>query len=244
MTSKGKNKWFWFTFTFLTVFTLSVVSRALIFSPLRFEPKILGHFETEMNGSKQDNQVWVNDGNLKDLEKTIVQDWTGLGWKTVAQGMDFAPSLLGIGKTSEILSPYIQMKVFQKNDTLRTLSLMQDPQGDRTYGWVSETPKDVLDLERARTHWDFPFSPPKYAQRLICQKNPKFELAFIFLPPNGDLPKAFHQICSAQGFQIKPFQDAQNHLGYLLSRGSVRLLAILDAVEKEDRISLVCFKKN
>jgi hypothetical protein len=244
MTSKWKNKWFWFTFTFLTVFTLSVVSWALIFSPLRFEPKILGHFETEMNGSKQNNQVWVNDGNLKNLEKTIVRDWTGSGWKPMAQGMDFAPSLLGIGKTSEVLSPYIQMRVFQKNDTLRTLSLMQDPLGDRTYGWVSETPKDILDLEKARAHWDFPFTPPKYAQLLICQKNPKFQLAFIFLPTNRDLSKAFNQICLAQGFQIKPFQDTPDHWGYLLSRGSVRLLAILDATEKEDRISLVRFSKN
>lgn len=241
--ARGK-RWFWVTLAFLFLFTLSVCSWALIFSPLQFDPKILGHFESEMNGSKQDNLIWVNDGSLKDLQGLIEKDWARAGWKPVAQGTDFAPSLLGFEKNSEVLSPYLQMKVFQKNETLRALSLMQDSQGDRTYGWVAETPKDILDLAKARAHWDFPFTPPKSATRLICQRNPKFQIAFIFLPKSQNLPRTFQGLCEDQGFQTKPFQNSPGHLGYLVHRGPARLLALLDQDGKDDLISLVHFLKN
>ena len=237
------HKWFWATLVSLSLFTLSVFSWALIFSPLRFDPMTLGHFESEMNGTTQDNVIWVNDGNLKGLQTLIEQDWARSGWHPVAQGTDFAPSMLGFGKGTNILSPYLQMKVFEKSDRFRTLSLMQDSQGDQTYGWVAETPKDILDPVKARAHWDFPFSAPKTATRLICQKNPKFRIAFIFLPKGGDLPEVFDGLCRNQGFQIKPFQDTPGHLGYLLQRGSARLMALLDPTGKEDLISLVLFEK-
>lgn len=238
------NKIFWATLASLCLFTLSVFSWALIFSPLRFDPQVLGHFESEMNGSAQDNVVWVNDGTLRALQVLIEQDWGRSGWRPVAHGTDFAPSMLGFGKGTNILSPYLQMKVFEKNDTFRTLSLMQDSQGDRTYGWVAETPKDILDPVKARAHWDFPFSAPKNATRLIYQRNPKFRIAFIFLPKGRDLPEVFRTICRDQGFQIKPFQDTPGHLGYLIQRGSARLLALLDPAGKEDLISLVLFERS
>ncbi|HVZ80575.1 MAG TPA: hypothetical protein VHE12_07225 [bacterium] len=240
----GKNRWFWSTFSFLTLFTLSVFSWALIYSPLRFDPRTLGHFKTELNGFQQDNILWVNDGEPKALGSLIDREWAHSGWRPVAQGMDFAPRLLGLSDLPTVLSPYVQMRVYENTGSYRTLGLMEDPQGDRTYGWVAESPKGLLDLQKARAHWSFPFAPPRDAKRLIHQQNPKFELAFIFLPKTHDLDDEFERSCRSQGFETRQFQGTPDHSDYLLVKGQVRLLALLEPGTKEDLISLVRFEKN
>lgn len=238
-----KFKWFWITFFGLTVFAISVFSRALIFSSFHFDPQPIGEFEAELNGSKQKNEVWVNAGSMKELQENLTKEWMKEGWTPVSQGMDFAPTLLGLEAAPDVLSPYLQMKMFEKNEAYRTLSLLEDSERGQTYGWVSETPKKILDLSQAQAHWDFPLAPPPQAIRLYCQKTSNFQMAFIFLSSKDDLVPLFKNLCFSQSFDLRPLGRNNDRLSYMLGKGKIRLLALLDYGQKENVISLVYFRK-
>lgn len=243
MNTLKKFKWFWMAFTVLSVFTVAVFSRALIFSPFRFDPQPIGQFEAEINGSKQKNDVWVNMGSMEDLQAELTEEWSKEGWHPVHHGMDFAPTLLGLEAAPDILSPYLQMEIFEKKDSYRTLSLLQDSEKNQTYGWVSDTPKNVFDLSQAQAHWDFPFQPPLQAKRLYCQKNLNFQMAFIFIPPQRNLAAFFQKLSSFQNFELRYLGQSNDRASYMLSKGRLRLLALLDNGQKESVISLVYFAK-
>lgn len=225
------------------VFTVVVFSRALIFSSFHFYPQPIGEFEAELNGSKQKNEVWVNAGNMKELQAELTKEWMKEGWTPVSQGMDFAPTLLGLRAAPDVLSPYLQMKMFEKSNAYRTFSLLEDSERGQTYGWVSETPKNILDLSQARAHWDFPFFPPSQAVRLYCQKSQNFQMAFIFIPANQDLTSLFLKLCVSQNFDLHPLGRSNDRPSYMLGKGKLRLLALLDYGQKENVISLVYFSK-
>jgi hypothetical protein len=243
MKPQTSSKWFWTTFLGLWIFTVAVVCRALIFSNFRFNPKPIGDFEAELNGSKQKNEVWVNTGRMKDVQAELTKEWINQGWNPVAQGMDFAPTLLGLGNSTDVLSPYLQIKMFEKDENYRTLSLLEDSEQCQTYGWVSETPKNILDLSQARAHWTFPFQPPDQAIRLYCQKSMNFQTAFIFLPSNQEPLKLFQDLCLSQNFEVRSLGQSNGRLSFILAKGNLRLLALLDYRQKENVISLVYFPK-
>jgi len=238
-----KFKWFWITFVGLVVFTVAVFSRAIIFSSFHFNPQLIGEFEAELNGAKQKNEVWVNEGSMQDLQEELTKEWSKQGWTVVSQGMDFAPTLLGTSKAPDILSPYLQMKLFEKNNSYRTLSLLQDSERLQTYGWVSETPKSILDLSQAQAHWNFPLTPPAQAIRLYCQKTMNFQMAFIFIPTQRDLFPLFQNLCASQHFALHSLGRSNDRSSYMLAKGNLRLLALLDHGQKEDVISLVYLSK-
>jgi hypothetical protein len=226
------------------MFTIAVFSRALIFSPHHFSPQVIGTFDADLNGSKQKNEVWINSGSMMESQKELTQDWLKDGWAPVAQGMDFAPTLLGLDNAPDVLAPYLQMKMFEKDGVYRFLSLLQDSEKDQTYGWVSETPKKILDPSQALSHWEFPLMPPKNPSKLYLQKCMNCQMAFIFMSQNTDLTGVFKTSCANQDFDLIPLSRSNDRLSFMLKKGKIRILAMLDYGENENLISLLYFPKN
>jgi hypothetical protein len=239
-----KFKWFWMTLLGLSIFTVAVFSRALIFGTHSFNPQIIGSFDADLNGLKQKNEIWVNSGNINDLQKELTQAWEKEGWAQVAQGMDFAPTLLGLNGMKDVLSPYLQMKLFEKGKMYRSLNLLQGSQNDQTYGWVSETPKDILDPSKAISHWDFPLRPPVQAKRLYLEKYMDCQMAFIFVPANLNPKTLFSNLCTDQNFELVSLGQTNERASFMLMKGHLRILAMLDYGSKENLISMVYFNKN
>jgi hypothetical protein len=238
-----KKIWFWGTFFFLVFFTGSIFSWALIFSPIHFEPKTIEKFETEFNGSIQKNQIWVNDGRLKNLLPVIARKWKEEGWISYANGLDFTSSLLGeVGDTGTI-PENLRLNIFRKKGFFKTLGLWEPLNESKTYGWESEVPDSAFNPDRAKAHWTFPFIPPPNTSRLYCQKLKNFQIAFISFPPRENLVAFFQQLCASQGFSLRLWSQDDGQKVYVLFKNNRRLLAVLNSEEGRDSLSLVSLNK-
>jgi hypothetical protein len=236
-----KQKWFWGTFLFLTIFTSTVIAWALIFSPVRFSPKTLQEFQTKINGTEEKNQIWVNEGHLKELLPVIVEKWDKEGWKIHGQKMDLTPAVLGLLDDSIDLEDNLQVRVFKKGDLYRTLGLWEPPGNDETYGWVGELPDRAFNPSLAVEKWDFPMAPPPNALRIYCQGLGNLKVALISLPPPRNFDDQFLAYCSSQGFTGKLWKKNEDESVYFLNQGGKKILAFLNMDEGEGHISLVSF---
>src|SRR5665213_44903 len=194
-----KQKWFWTTLVFWTLLASSVVSWALISSPLRFQPQTISRYETKVNGQPQKTELWVNQGRLTDLMPIIVKEFTNNHWKPLGNDLDLTSSLLGSISDSFDLSDQIQIKLFEKNGFYKVLGLWQSKDADETYGMTSEVPNNAFNLSQSKSNWGFPFAPPPAATQLFYEKLETLKIGFIYLPPGDEPVQQFNQICSNQG---------------------------------------------
>jgi len=233
------RKWFWLTLVFLFIFTSSVISWAVIFSPIRFQPKIIEKFETQVNGLSQKNEVWVNQGSLEKLIPIITEKLAGDGWAVLGKSINLAPEFFGILDEESALDPKLQMKVFKKGKIYKTVGLWEASDENQTYGYVSEIPDASFSPIQARTQWKFPLKPPDDADELFCQKLENFQIALISLPMVKNPDNTLSQLCASQGFNRKLLRRESDKKTYLLSKSNTRIVAILSFEENQNYLSMV-----
>ncbi len=236
-----KRNWFWLTFLFWVLCTVSVVSWALIFSPARYAPQIIGRFQTRINGERQDTEIWRNEGRLKDLLPVITEAFQSQGWRPTRDGIDLAPALLGAAAEDSDLPSRLQVVVFQKKGSYKTLGLWEPRREGETYGWTSEIPDAAFNPQRARANWDFPLLPPADAQRFYCQSLRNFEVALVSRPGRKGVPGDFGRLCASQGFQARLWRKDDGRETYSLSKGKDRLLAVVARDGAQEWWTLVRF---
>ncbi|HVM32207.1 MAG TPA: hypothetical protein VMU88_03670 [bacterium] len=220
-----KKTWFWATLVFWCVFSSAVISRALIFAPLSFQPQMLRHFETRINGRAQRHDLWVNDGALNRLIPLIEAQYGKQGWKPVASGMDLAPEALGFKNPSVAFPDSFQLKLFQREGLFRVLGLWQSPREDKTYGWACDTPPIPPSPEQARPQWGFPLRPPAGAVSIYQSRIDGLAMAFFILPGTRPFQETIDSVVQSQGFQATPYYQDSSQTAFLLQKNKTRLLA-------------------
>ncbi len=238
-----KRKWFWITLIFWASFTCTVITWPLIYAPVRFDPKIIGEFETKVNGFKQKNIMWINEGNLNDLLPIILEKLTKEGWISVGKNMDLTPVLLGIADESEQPSKHLLIKVFQRKDFYKTLGLWEPVGAGKTYGFVGEIPDSIFSLSQAKTHWDLPFTPPSDSNSLYCQKLNNIDIGLISLPYQDKFGDVFHQLCVTRGFSEKLLSSETDKKIFVLTKGRIKILAISEIENGQTSISMACLDR-
>ncbi len=238
-----KKTWFWATLVFWGILSSAVISRALIFSPLQFDPQTIQHFETQVNGLPQDHRVWVNSGTLNRLIPLIETQYKNQGWNLVGSGMDFAPTALGIQDPSIAFPDTFQIKIFEKNAVTRTLGLWQSPGTDQTYGWTCDTSQAIQDFVQARKNWNFPFAPPPNATSFFVEKIRNCQIAIILVPATPHPLEEFDEICRAQSFEKNPYTGDTSNPTFILKKNRLRLLAQLIAGKTQTSLSFVDLNK-
>jgi len=232
------RKWFWFTLIFLFISTSSVISWAVIFAPIHFQPKIIEKFETQINGLKQKNEIWINQGSLEKLIPLIMEKWTNEGWVSEGSSLNLAPEFFGVLDESSSLDSKIQMKVFKKEKIYKTLGLLESADRNQTYGYVSEIPDAAFNPKQARARWKFPLLPPDTSDELFCQKLQNFQVAFISIPADKNPENTFNQLCLSQGFNQKIWRQEIDKKIYILTKGNKRIVAIISFEETRCHISM------
>jgi hypothetical protein len=237
-----KQKWFWATLVFWTLLASTVVSWALISSPLRFQPQTISRYETKVNGQPQKTELWVNQGRLTDLMPIIVKEFINDHWEPLGNDLNLTSTLLGSISDSFDLSDQVQIKLFEKKGVYKALGLWQSKNTDETYGMTSETPNTTFDLSQAKSNWQFPFAPPPATTRLFYEKLETLKIGFIYLPSGNEPIQQFDQICSAQGFSQTLWQKANDKKISILSNKKIKILAIFNFEPHRNVISLVEIK--
>ncbi len=231
--------WFWGTIVFWFILASAFLSRALIFSPVCFSPKTICQYESTTNGVKETNLVWVNQGKLINLLPIIMDKFHSEGWTPEGRELNLTPILLELSNKNPSLEGRLEIHAFKKAGVTKALGLLENPDSGMTYGWEGELPGGIFNLTQARSHWDFPFSPPEESREIFCQKLQNFKIGLIYMDPSNSLRQKFFALCLQQGFNFRPWKGDPGREAYLLSKTSVRLLAVLNPQSLEDVIALV-----
>jgi hypothetical protein len=237
-----KQKWFWVTLVFWTLLASSVVSWALISSPLRFQPQTISQYETKVNGQPQKTELWVNQGRLTDLMPIIVKEFTNDHWEPLDNGLDLTSALLGSISDSFDLSDQVQIKLFEKHGLYKAFGLWQSKDTDETYGMTSDVPNAIFNLSQAKSSWGFPIAPPPAATQLFYETLETLKIGFIYLPLGDEPVQQFNQICSNQGFSQILWQKKTDKKIYILTNKKIKILAIINFEARRNVISLVEIK--
>jgi hypothetical protein len=234
-----KKTWFWATIAFWGIFSSAVISWALIFTPIQFDPQTIHRFSTQINGLPQEHTLWVNSGPLNRLIPLIEAQYQKQGWQPVGSGFDFAPAALGTQDPSFAFPDSFQIKLFEKDGEARTLGLWQSPQADQTYGWACDTPQAIQDFGQARKNWDFPFLPPSTAVSFYVEKLKNFQVAIIILPVSPHPGEQFDEICRSQSFSKSPYAKGAQGASFILRKNNCRLLAQVISGRAQTSLSFV-----
>jgi hypothetical protein len=238
-----RNKWFWGTLAFWVVFAAALTGRALIYSDLRFDPKVIGRYDIRTNGLAQSRKLWVNEGSLGDLVPLVDDRLRREGWASCAGGRDLIPDLLQLEGLVPDISDRVQLKMFQKPGFHLALGLLQATGEPKTYGWEGVFPDAVFDLNQARKGWDLPFPVPPDAKQLVNEKLENLQIALVILAPQKDLIGRFQDLCRKGNWETAEWKSGGEGTAFLLTQGSNKLLAVLSRQSSEDVITLLKFEK-
>jgi len=238
-----RNKWFWGTLVFWSVFAIALTGRALIYSNLRFDPQIISRYEIKTNGLAQSHQFWINEGCLSDLVPLVDDRLCQEGWSKCQGGNDLIPNLLQLEGLVPDISDRVQIKMFQKPGFHLALGLLQDQNEPKTYGWEGIYPDAVFNLDQARKGWDLPFPVPSDAKQLINEKLENLQISMLVLSPQKNLVERFQALCQEGNWRASEWKSGGEDPAFLLTRGRVKLLALLSRQDFEDVITLLKFDK-
>lgn len=238
-----RNKWFWGTLAFWVIFAIALTGRALIYSNLRFEPKVISRYDIQTNGLTQSHKLWVNEGSLGDLVPLVDDRLRQEGWVSCAGGRDLIPDLLQLEGLVPDISGLVQIKMFQKPGFHLALGLLQASGESRTYGWEGVFPDAVFDPTQARKGWDIPFPVPPDAKQLMNEKLENLQIALVILPPQKNLVSRFQDLCRKGNWEAVEWKSGGEEPAFLLTQGRNKLLAVLSRQSSEDVITLLKFKK-
>ncbi len=231
------QKWFWGTLIFLMLFSGSIVSWALISAPLRFGPQIISHFENDLNGQKQRTDIWVNQGRLTDLLPLVLSEMEKNGWKS--NGIDLSSALLGPSAKGLDFSDQLDVKVWEKDGTYRTIGLLQSKDADMTYGATSDFPKTAFDMNKTLKSWDFPIPPPDKKDLIFNVKLKNMKVGIILASGSENPFEKFTKNCYEAGYSMTLTEEEKNKKVFLLKNKKNRILAVFDRTQAANSIALV-----
>lgn len=235
-------KWFWITFCGWC-FTAAVGAWALIFSPFHLNSKKISEFSSEVNGTVGINQILVCASPLPESLRATTQQWQSEGWKCTTGTLNLAPLLLKSSKENWAgLDSLAQLRIFQKGDSYRLLGLLSDFNDNQTYEWIAEVPKKALKSLKP-SEVDFPLKPPSTALDIRTVKSKKIETCMWSLRSPKKPDAQFMDTYASQGFSGRLWSKQNRESIYILRRGTLRLLAVVEAGNKKSSISVVKLDK-
>jgi hypothetical protein len=236
------HKWFWMTFG-AWCFIATMGAWALIFSPFHLNLKKISEFQVKINGYSSKSQVLTTSAPIDRSLNAITRQWESEGWKSLTNNLNFAPILMNIPEKYENLaSTLVQLQIFQKNEDYRLLGLLNDVNDNQTYQWIDEVPKKAIKGQDP-SKIEFPLKPPQNASNVFTIKSEKVETCSWSLPAGPRIENQFIHTYASQGFNGRIWSRRTGESTYILQRGSIKLLAVLDQSGNKNIISLVKLNK-
>ncbi len=236
-----KNKWFWGTLLFWAIFSIAIMGRALIFSTLRFDPKIISQYEIKTNGLTQSHRLWMNEGDLVDLLPLINDRLRREGWNSCAGGIDMVPDFLQLDGLVPDISEKLQIKMFQKPGFHLAMGLLQPSGESLTYGWEGILPDRILSLDQELKAWNFHFPVPPDASHLINEKLANLQIGMVILPHQQGLTRRFLNLCQQGNWEASEWNSGTEYPTFFLTRKGEKLMAVLNQQTSQDVITLLNF---
>ncbi len=122
------------------------------------------------------------------------------------------------------------------------LGLLSDFNDNQTYEWIAEIPQKALKSPKP-SEMDFPFKPPSPALDIMDVKSGKIEICRWSLMSSKDPNLQFSETYAAQGFSGRLWSKQNGESVYILQRGTLRLLAVVEADHEKILISVVKLDK-
>jgi hypothetical protein len=236
------RKWFWLTFG-AWCFIASVGAWALIFSPFSWESKEISEFSLQVNGSIETHQIRLGSGSVKGTLDALTYQWEQEGWRCETRDVDLAAFMTNVPLEYEkAMASIVQLRVFKGKDSYRILGLLNDPEKDQTYQWIAEIPKAAVRGQNP-SQTDFPLKPPVNAINVFTVKSEKMDASLWSFPRQKNTESQFVDIYVSQGFSGHLWARQSYDSVYILRKGSIRLLGIVDQGSKKNMISLVKLNK-
>lgn len=235
-------KWFWMTFGGWCFIT-TMGAWALIFSPFHLNSKRISEFQVEINGYSALNQVLTSSFPIDRSLKAITGQWESEGWKSITNNFNMAPILMNIPeKYEKLASSLVQLQMFEKNGDYRLLGLLNDMNSNQTYQWINEFPKKAI-RGQDPSKVEFPLKPPQTASNVFTIKSEKVKTCSWSVPVSFRIEDQFIHTYALQGFSGRVWSKRTGESIYILQRGSVKLLAVLNQSGNKNIISLVQLNK-
>ncbi len=238
-----KFKWFWITFIVWCLLG-GVGAWALIFSPFSFTSTKVTEFKAEINGGTAESQILVSSASLGSSLDSLTKEWQAEGWNRVSGNLNLASILLDMPKGyARVLDSIVQVQMFQSKDSFRLLGLWSDFNDHQTYEWVTDVPQKIMKSQKP-ADVDFPLKPPAKAANVLTIKSGKIEVCSWSLASQTESPAQFTSIFALEGFNSYLWSKQPGEWFYILNRGSIKLLAVVQTKGEENLISLVKLDKN
>lgn len=234
----SQYKWFWLTFCGWC-FIVSVGGWALISSPFHLNSEKISEFSVQVNGAAEVHQILVCHSPLQESLRAISRQWQNDGWKCVTGTLNVAAIALKLPQGARSgLDSLAQLRVFQKGSLFRLLGLLSDFDDEQVYEWVVEVPQRALkNLKPSEV--DFPLKPPSNALGIMDIKFEKIEACSWLLQSSKNPDLEFTSTYSAQGFSGRLWSKQDRKSIYILHRGFLRLLAVVEPEKEKNLVSVV-----
>ncbi len=216
---------------------------ALIFAPFHLNSKKISEFQLKINGYPSQNQVLASSAPIDKSLNAITGQWESEGWKSQTNTINLAPILMNIPENYEKLaSSLVQLQIFQKNGDYRLLGLFDNSNNNQTYQWIEEVPKKAIQSEDP-SKVEFPLKPPQSALNVFTIKSKKIETCGWSFSSSSKIEDQFIHTYASEGFNGKIWSKHTGESVYILQRGTIKLLAVLNQSGNRNTISLVKLNK-
>jgi hypothetical protein len=239
----GRFKWFWITFSGWCLIA-AVSAWALIFSPLSLNSKKVFEFKGEINEQAAESQILVSPAPINFSLDELTAQYQKQGWNCMCKNLNLASILLDAPQEySQLLNSLVQVRTFKNKETYRLLGLWSDFAHNQTYQWVMDVPQKTF-VSPKSSDITFPFRPPSTALNILDIKFEKMEACSWSFPSNKKPNEQFLDAYSSEGFSGRLWSRDSGQSVYILHRGSVKLLAVVQADGEKNTILVVKVDKN
>jgi len=234
------HSWFWLTFlTWCLIGTMA--AWALITSSSDMDLKQVAKFDISINGTTEPNRIQVTSEPLDRSLAEMTQRWEKEGWTPLPKGLDFISTLLDLPpQYARSLDPLAKLAVFQDKggENFRILGLLRDGSNERTYQWTVELPKKAL-RPSDPSRLPFPFKPPTQAADVVSITTGKVDVLGWKERSGIGAEEALSRCCSSQGFDKKELSRNDGESVFIVQKGPVKLLAVVDRGPQDGTVALV-----
>lgn len=198
------------------------LSRALLWGPSKLSRQDAGRFHCNVNGYRLEAQAFQAVGSPEEAADLMETEWAEEGWKSLGDGADFFPLLLGSQpldpEVAEVLRRCAQIRIFKRAEVLRVLGVLRTDQGKTVSGLTADIPeKALLNPSAGSEESDAPATPPEGAQ--VTQLGCGTLHLSIWRFGSSRVPgPVLRDWCQTNAIQLRPWSsDAQGN-GFLATR--------------------------
>lgn len=229
----ARYKWFWLTLgLWFTVGTFS--AWALIFSPFHLNLTTISEFSATVNGVEQIDRIFVSHTSPATDIGALTKEWQETGWVSASGGINLVNVILGTPSDQRpTIDRLAQLRLFRRKDRIRLLGTLA-AQGGQTYHWVSEMPTRAIERPDTTTI-DLPLQPPMEATDIATVKMGGIQAIVFTIPNSFD----FHSLYLEQGFSSRDLPGHRDQEAYLLQKGGMKMMAVVEKTHGQSRVSLM-----